>query len=181
MRPPRGDNGPSILRRLLRLGALVLGAGAVSWPLLAATCSVPGSHADLQEAIDDPVCSTIELQAQTYGESVLVARSLTLAGPSGNPATLQGLLRVTGAGTVVQLADLRIESGCAGTTLRVRGGAQVESTRVAARSSSTLPCPPFPIFNDGFESGDTSAWSSTVGAQTLSAPEAPPGKIRRQP
>lgn len=157
---------------------LALCAGAALWPLLAGpsgACSVPGTHAKIQQAIDDPACTTIALQDQTYAESVRIARSLTLAGPSGSAATVQGLLRVTGAGTEVQLRDLRVENGCAGEAMDVGFGAQVDASRVVAVRSAALPCPPLPIFADGFESGDTSAWSSTVKTRQPAAPVEPAG------
>ncbi|MCP4663725.1 MAG: hypothetical protein GY856_50720 [bacterium] len=174
----RGSTGTGSRRRWL--GAWALCAGAVSWPLLAGpsgACSVPGTHAKIQAAIDDAACTTITLQTQTYAESVTVARSLTLAGPSGSPATVQGLVLVVGAGTDVQLSDLRVENGCTGGALQVHSGAQVDGSRVEAVRSAALPCPPLAsqLFADGFESGDTSAWSSALGKSHLAAPGEPTG------
>ncbi len=44
----------------------------------------------------------------------------------------------------------------------VLGGAEVSGTNLTVERSTVLPCPPSFIFADGFESGDTSAWSSQV-------------------
>ena len=41
-------------------------------------------------------------------------------------------------------------------------GAQVTGSSLEVERSAALPCPPSFTFADGFESGDTSAWSSQV-------------------
>ncbi len=48
---------------------------ALASPALAGVCTVPGSHATIQEAIDDPLCTTINLAVQTYAESISIPRS----------------------------------------------------------------------------------------------------------
>ena len=74
---------------------ILLPVGLVS-PTLAGVCTVPGSHATIQEAIDDPSCTTINLSTQTYPESINITRTLTLAGPGGGGAIVEGLVRVVG-------------------------------------------------------------------------------------
>ncbi len=146
------------------LAVLALLFLALASPLRAQTCTVPGSHATIQEAIDDPACTTITLSAQTYAESIVIPRSLTLAGPGAGGAIVQGLVLVAGAGTQVTLQDLRVENGCFPSALRTVSGAEVIGTNLEVERLAALPCPPPPgsIFADGFEPGDTSAWSATV-------------------
>ena len=129
----------------------------------AQTCTVPGSHATIQEAADDPTCAIINLSAQTYPESIVIRRSLTLAGPGGGGAVVQGLVLLTGSGTLVTLQDLRVENGCVPDALRASGGAILTGDNLQVERSAALPCPATAdtIFADGFESGDPSAWSST--------------------
>ena len=123
---------------------------------------MPGSHATIQEAIDDPACTTISLAAQTYPESISILRSLTLSGPPAGGAIVEGLVWVVGSGSVVDLADLLVQNGCP-ESLLVQGGAQVNGANLQVIHSAALPCPPPPlIFTDGFESGDTSGWSGQV-------------------
>jgi len=53
--------------------------GGTTW---AATCTVPGTHATIQAAVDDLTCDTIEVDPGIYNESVTIARALTLVGPN---------------------------------------------------------------------------------------------------
>ncbi len=136
---------------------------ALAPPLAAQTCTVPGSHTTIQEAADDPACATITLSATIYPESIVIRRSLTLAGPAAGGAVVQGLVLMTGSGTLVTLQDLRVENGCVPDALRAVGGAMVAGEILEVERSAALPCPATAdtIFADGFESGDPSAWSST--------------------
>ena len=164
---PRGLSGQRMAdgRLLPSLSAatllLLLGVWLAA-PLQAQTCTVPGTHATIQAAVDDPVCTTIMLSAQIYPESVNIPRSLTLAGPGAGGAVVQGLLRVVGAGTQVTLQDLRVENGCVRNALKAVAGAEVTGTNLEVEHSAGLPCPVSTVFQDGFELGDTSAWSRTV-------------------
>ena len=145
------------------VAAITLILTGICPPLAAQTCTVPGSHATIQEAIDDPACATITLSAQTYPESIVIRRSLTLAGPGAGGAVVQGLVLLTGSGTLVTLNDLRVENGCVPNALRTSGGATLTGENLEVERSEALPCPVITdtIFADGFESGDPSAWSST--------------------
>jgi len=142
--------------------ALIL--AALCPPVDAQTCTVPGTHATIQEAADDPACVTISLAAQTYPESIVLRRSLTLAGPGTGGAVIQGLVLIAGATTEVTLNDLRVENGCRPDALRTSGGAKLTGTNLQVERSETLPCPATAdtIFTDGFESGNTTAWSATT-------------------
>ena len=143
---------------------LIVVAAAVTQPLQAQTCTVPGTHATIQEAADDPACATITLAAQTYPESVVIRRSLTIAGPGTGGAIVQGLVLVAGATTEATLNDLRVENGCRPDALRASGGARLAGNNLQVERSGALPCPATAdtIFTDGFESGNTTAWSSTT-------------------
>ncbi len=145
---------------LRRIPCLILLAAAAALPASADPCSVPGSHATIQDAIDDPVCTSITLAAQTYPESIEIVRSLGIAGPAPGGAVIEGHVLVAGSSTQAELVDLEVRNGCSGNALEARGGAKVDGTRLAVVRSSALPCPPLAsaIFADGFESGDTSAW-----------------------
>ena len=141
--------------------ALVVVASAP--PLCAQTCTVPGSHATIQEATDDPACATVTLSAQTYPESIVIRRSMTLAGPGSGGAVVQGLLLIAGATTEATLQDLTVENGCVPDALRTSGGAKLAGNNLQVERSAALPCPltADAIFVDGFETGNTSAWSNT--------------------
>ena len=153
---------PSSSRAVIAVAAIVL--VAMTSPAFAQTCTVPGSHATIQEAIDDPACATVNLAAQTYPESIVIRRSLTLAGPGAGGAVVQGLVLMTGSGTQVTLNDLKVENGCAPDALRASGGAKLTGDNLQVERSTALPCPATAdtIFTDGFESGNTTAWSSTT-------------------
>jgi len=152
---------PSSSRAVIAVAAIVL--VAMTSPAFAQTCTVPGSHATIQDAIDDPTCATVNLAAQTYPESIVIRRSLTLTGPGTGGAIVQGLVLVTGSGTQVTLQDLRVENGCIPDALRTSDGAQLLGENLQVERSETLPCPltAETIFVNGFESGNTDAWSST--------------------
>ncbi len=130
-------------------------------PATAATCTVPGSHAAIHAAVFDPTCTTIQLQAQTYDESVQFFRSLTLQGPGGGGALLRGGIVAAGATTSVSLVDFAVESSCP-QSLRSAGGARLVGEGLQVVRSSSAPCPLFAPFQNGFESGNTLAWSATA-------------------
>ncbi len=131
-------------------------------PAAADTCNVPdGTYPTIQSAVDDPVCTDIQLAAQTYPESVVVPRSLTIQGV-GSSSVVGGFMRAHGAGVIVIANALRVEASCARGSLQSWTGGELVAVDVEAVSSINFDCPGSPIFTDGFESGDTSAWSSTV-------------------
>ena len=131
--------------------------------LRAQTCTVPGSHTTIQGAVDDRACATITLADQVYPESIVISRSLTVAGPAAGVAVVQGLVLITGSGTLVTLRDLKVENGCVPDALRASKGAKLTGDNLQVERSAGLPCPAITdtIFADGFESGNTAAWSST--------------------
>lgn len=135
----------------------VLCASTVS----ADVCSVPSvAHASIQAAVDDAACTEIVLAAQVFSESVAVSRSLVLRGDSSATTVIKGRVTVTGDTTEAALQNLQVDGGgCFSVALDVGGGAQVTSQQdVVVINAAGGECP---IFLDGFESGNTSAWSST--------------------
>lgn len=139
------------------LALLCAGAPSVS----AFPCSVPGTHATLQAAIDEPTCDPIQIAEGDYPESLLVGRSVTLEGPVSGWATLWGRFEAQGAGTVVAVAGMEVRSGCSGAAVEARDGARIQSSSLHAEKSTTITCNGVDrIFEDGFEGGDTSRWSA---------------------
>jgi hypothetical protein len=128
----------------------------------AEVCTVPGSHATLQEAVDDPTCTSVEPASQTHAESIVIRRSLTVAGAAAAEPVIAGLVRLDAAGIQVELADLRIENGCSGRAFEVQRGAELQGRNLTVVRDAALPCPALELFADGFESGDTSGWSAAV-------------------
>lgn len=73
------------INKLKTTSAAILAAALVTISATAAhaaTCTVPGTHATIQAAVDDLTCDTIEVDPGTYNESVTIARALTLVGPN---------------------------------------------------------------------------------------------------
>ncbi len=149
-----------------RFGVPAVLALLCATPCFAAVCSVPsGSYPTVQSAVDDPSCTEIVLAAQTFEQSVTVGRDLTIRGASSATSVVEGQLSVQGGSTQVELEDLTVDAsapGVAGTSseaLNVLGGAELNGRDIVVLNAAFDP---FAIFADGFESGDTSAWSTTV-------------------
>ena len=75
---------------------------------------------------------------------------------------IRGQVTVTGGTTEVTLQDLQVEGGgCFSVALDIGGGARVTSQQdVVVTNEAGGECP---IFLDGFETGDCTRWSATVG------------------
>lgn len=132
------------------LGAPAVHAGDI--------CTVPGDRPSIQAAVDDPSCDGIVLADQVYTESVLVHRPVSIAGPAG-VADIAGLVEVRGASTSVYLTDLKIVNDCQPGVLVTSLGGQATVSSVELVTSPGGVCP---IFVDGFESGNTLAWTATL-------------------
>lgn len=135
-------------------------------PAGAAVCQVPsGPYPTIQSAVDAPACTEIELAAQTFHESVVIARGLELRGASSPTTVIEGQVTVQGGSTQVALQDLTVDGsapGVGGTSseaLLVEGGAEVNGLRIVVLNAAEDL---LAVFADGFESGDTSAWSAVV-------------------
>jgi hypothetical protein len=111
--------------------------------------------------VDDALCTDIEIASGSYPESIQIERPLILHG-AGASTVLGGFLRAVGTGTTVSLIDLAVQNGCPLRSLCAAAGGSIDGFAVHTVASSALPCPESPLFADGFESGDTSAWSMTV-------------------
>lgn len=129
-------------------------------------CNVPsGPHPTIQEAVDDASCTEVVLAAQTFVESVAVGRSLAISGASTATTIVEGRFDVTGAATVIVLSEMTITAaapstaGCFPEALDVTAGAQLTSIALVVINGDGDACL---IFGDDFESGSTSAWSSTT-------------------
>jgi nitrous oxidase accessory protein NosD len=142
---------------------LVLALLAPAGALHADLCTVPGDYLTITAAVAAAECTEVSVQAGTFSEDVTIQRSLSLHGIDASSTILEGRLQVEGAAVEVTLADLTVDAaGCFATGLTVSGEAQVQmpSGPVAIiDSGGGSSCP---IFQDGFESGDTAAWSVTV-------------------
>lgn len=135
-----------------------------------ATCVVPSQRPTIQEAVDDPTCTTIQIQAGAFEEIVTIDRSLTMAGAGTDLTTITGQVVITGTGVVVLITDLTIDTtgpqsaGCFSDAMSVLDGAEGLAIRVSAINSlGDGYCRFGPIFADGFETGNTGQWSNTVG------------------
>ena len=87
--------------------------GMTIQPARAINCTVPGSHASIQAAINDNGCDTIILAAQTYTENLTINRTLTIQGAGKTSSIINGNggRGVTVTGGTVTLKDLRVTGG----------------------------------------------------------------------
>jgi hypothetical protein len=159
---------PTIARTWLVLARLVLALLALAGPLHADLCTVPGDYPTITEAVADTECTEVSVQAGTFTEDVEIQRSLSLHGIDASSTILEGRLQVEGStiegpGVEVTLADLTVDAaGCFATGLTVSGEAQVQMPSGPVEIIDSGGGSSCPIFQDGFESGDTTAWSVTV-------------------
>ena len=147
---------------------LVGGLLAVA-PVGADICAVPADRPTIQSAVDDLSCTEIALAPQTFGESAEIGRDLTLRGQSSSATSIHGQLRIGGATTDVRVELLRLDAsvpsvaGCFEVALDVSGGARVSGLDLVVVNSAEGGCGSgLEIFADGFESGDTTAWTHAV-------------------
>ena len=97
-------------RRLALLAAALVGSCPTAlWA--GGTCSVPGTHSLIQEAVDDVTCSEVVLLPQVYTEAILIQRTLEIRGPAGGGATVEGQIGAASSGTQLQLVDLAVATG----------------------------------------------------------------------
>ncbi|MDQ4005504.1 MAG: hypothetical protein M3135_04265 [Actinomycetota bacterium] len=57
----------------------------------AAPCSIPGTHATIQAALNDPSCDPIDVAAGTFNENVSISRSVRITGAGTTATVLRGL------------------------------------------------------------------------------------------
>lgn len=153
---PFGRMMASLFLSLVLIGGLVLAlAGTVS-PAFAQSCSVPGTYATIQLAIDagSGVCDTITVSAGTFNENLTIGRSLTLNGAGKTSTIINGggtdrVVTIDGSGIEVWLNDLTVTGGDAtsvstssptfGGGILVKGGATLrgENLQVEDNLAST--------------------------------------------
>lgn len=145
-------------------------AGADQPENLKVTCVVPNQRSTIQAAVNDPSCTTIQIQAGTFPEIVRINRDLTLVGAGIDLTTITGEVVVSGAGVVVLMTDFAVDTsvpgsaGCFGDAIQVGRGAEALAVRVRGlNAKGSGPCLVGILFADGFETGNTNRWSSTVG------------------
>ena len=147
----------------MRRWALTLALAGLGGPQIAgaAICNVPTAYSTVQAAVNDLFCTEVVLAAQAFSESVTVARSLILRGAGSAATTIVGSVRVEGAGTAVDLRELAIDATAMGAidALAIDLEAAVAARDVVTRNGDGSVAP---LFADGFESGDTSAWSAAA-------------------
>ena len=151
-------------KALITCGVLLwISSAGVCW---GASCPVPsGTHPTIQAAVQDPGCTEIEIESQTYIESVTIGRSLSISGVSSAASIIAGRVEIGGAATVVSLADLTVDgsdpavAGCFFEAVDVGGGARMLGSNIIVVNSDGDACL---IFGDGFEDGTTNAWTNVT-------------------
>jgi len=125
----------------------------------AETCPVPSaSYPSIQSAVDVINCTEIVLTSGNFFGSVTIGRTLTLQGVSSDSTTIFGKVMVSGSETQATLKGLKIAVGPNDFPhggLVVVGDAEVLPDDLGIGSTDL-------IFEDGFERGGKTAWSSTV-------------------
>ncbi len=133
---------------------------------LAVTCAVPSQRPTIQSAVDDPICTTIQVSAGTYHEILAVTRSIIIIGTG--PPVLRGNIGVRGSGVVATVDNFQIQPYsdviqrplCSG--IAVIQNATVYPDRInivqVAGSGACLNARGDLIFADGFETGNTARW-----------------------
>ncbi len=153
------------------VGVRVAGADEPESPEV--TCVVPSQRPTIQSAVNDPSCTTIQVQAGTFPEIVRIKRNLTLVGAGTDLTTITGQVSVFGTGVVVLMTDLAVDTsvpgsvGCFGDAIQVGRGAETLAVRVRGLNAKGPPedCLLALLFADGFETGNANRWSGTVGGQ----------------
>ena len=126
--------------------------------VLADTCDVPASYANIQLAVDVFNCTEIYVSAGRFFGDVTIARTLLIQGVSSSATTLHGKVTVEGSGTQVTLKGLTIAvdpEGLPHNGLVTDGFAETLPDDLLIGSSTLL-------FSDNLERGNTSAWTATV-------------------
>jgi len=148
-----------IIWKLISLVGFILVTGA--GPAMSETCNVPStSYPSIQSAVNVINCTEIVLASGKFFGDVAIGRTLTLQGVSSDSTTIFGKVTVSGSGTQATLKGLKISVGPAALPhdgLVVVGDAEVIPEDLVIGSTDL-------IFEDGFETGNTSVWSAAIGA-----------------
>jgi len=153
------------------IGSAIQFAGVIlvavfALPCSAVVCSVPSApHPTIQGAVDDLTCSEVVIAAGTFVEEVTIGRDLAVSGASTTTSIIEGRVVAEGAAIQIDIHDLTIDAsaasaaGCFTDALLSRGGAQLSVSGVVVVNGDGDACL---LFRDGFESGHTAAWTTTV-------------------
>ena len=121
----------------------------------AVTCNVPSTpYPTIQSALDDAACTEVILAAGVFDENPVVSRSMSVQGAGSSQTFVQGGIEVS-AGAVA-LSGLHVSGP--GEPLHAHSGAQVSGFDLVVINGVVEA----PLFSDGFESGDTTAWSAAT-------------------
>jgi hypothetical protein len=132
----------------------------VATPALCATCIVQSSsYPSVQSAVDNPSCTEIILTSGVFAGPVTIGRTLEIRGASSDRTRIVGKITVQGGATTATLTGftIAVSSDPPNDGLVVTGGAEVTPDDLVIKTIDY-------IFFDGFDSGNTTAWSSTVSA-----------------
>jgi hypothetical protein len=137
------------------VAVLLLGAT----PGICGTCNVPSaSYPSIQSAVDVISCTEIVLTSGDFFGGVTVGRTLEIRGVSSDTTKILGKVSVQGSGTTATLTGLTIAVGSE--SLPSDGLVVVDDAEVIP--DDLVIGTTDHIFFDGFESGNTTAWSATV-------------------
>jgi hypothetical protein len=137
------------------VAVLLLGAT----PGICGTCNVPSaSYPSIQSAVDVISCTEIVLTSGDFFGGVTVGRTLEIRGVSSDTTTIVEKVTVQGSGTTATLTGLTIAVGSE--SLPSDGLVVVDDAEVIP--DDLVIGTTDHIFFDGFESGNTTAWSATV-------------------
>ncbi len=146
-----------IIWKLIPLVGFILIAGVI--PAESETCNVPSSsYPSIQSAVNVINCTEIVLTSGNFFGDVTIGRTLTVQGVSSASTTVFGKVTVSGSDTQATLKGLKIAVGpedLPHNGLVVVGDAEVIPDDLVIGSTDL-------IFEDGFERGNTTAWSNTV-------------------
>jgi hypothetical protein len=127
-------------------------------PALCATCVVQSpSYPSVQSAVDNPACTEIILTEGVFAGPVSIGRTLEITGASSDRTRIVGEITVQGGATTVTLTGITIAIGPGLTNdgLVVTDGAEVTPDDLKIKIIDY-------IFFDGFDIGNTTAWSGTI-------------------
>lgn len=132
-------------RRKLAVIVVLLVALALtpSRPARAATCTVPGTHASIQTAVNDGTCTVIDVAAGTFSENITIDRSVTINGSGAGTTVVDGAQRgrviAIGPTATVTLSGMAIQNGQApganGGAIFNAGTLQLSGSRVISNTA----------------------------------------------
>jgi hypothetical protein len=150
----RCDPHPDHRLVVVFLGAIIL---LRAIPGISGTCLVPSaSYQTIQSAVDVATCTEIVLTKGAFMGGLTIDRPLEIRGVSSAHTRVLGSITVQGAATTATLTGFTIGVGSdpPNDGLVVTDGAEVVPDDVVITTLDS-------IFFDGFEPGNTTAWSST--------------------